>query len=266
MGKIACNWSEILGGLLADGQVHIDYIKMGAYGEFEKQFTFVRSLKPILLHGLGCFEHSGMKDISVVDFKRANTLLAKCGSMHYGLHLAIKNADMTSPMSDEEIHVHMSQQIQIFKNNLSVPLLLENIPDSPQDRTVFDHYPYAEAGKIGRLLQENDVGLLLDLTHAKITALYRERNVRDYLRELPLDRVKEIHVNGSGYDEQGFPADTHQSMDIVDYELLNWVLGYSKPDVVTLEYCGLESENEETIAKSLRHQLGELNRICQART
>lgn len=263
MGKIACNWSEILGMLLAGGEAHIDYIKMGVYGEFERQFGFVRSLKPILLHGLGCFEHSGMKDIGIVDFKRANSLLTHCGSVHYGLHLAIENADMVSPMSDEQIHALMSEQIWVFKNNLSVPLLLENIPDSPQDRTVFGHYPYAEADKIGRLLHENDVGLLLDLTHAKITALYRQWNIHDYLSGLPLDRVREIHVNGSGYDEKGFPADTHQSMDTVDYELLDWVLGYSKPDVVTLEYCGLESENEETIVRSLRHQLGELNRICR---
>ena len=263
MCKIACNWSETLGALLADGQADVDYIKMGVYGEFEKQFDFVRSLRPVLLHGLGYFEHSGMRDAGIVDFQRSNRLLAECGSPHYGLHLAIQNADMASPMGDEEIHAHMSTQIQTFKRNLAVPLLLENTPDSPQDRTVFDHHPFAEAEKISRLLLEDDVGFLLDLTHAKITALYREWNIHDYLGGLPLDRIKEIHVNGSGYDEQGFPADTHQAMEAEDYELLNWVLGHSNPDFVTLEYNGIKSEEQETVRANLRRQLEELHRICR---
>jgi uncharacterized protein (UPF0276 family) len=175
--------------------------------------------------------------------------------------LAIENADMLYQMSDEEIHIHMSKQIQIFKKSLSVPLLLENIPDSPQDRTIFDHYPYAETEKISRLLIENNVALLLDLTHAKITALYRKWNIYEYLKGLPLNRVKEIHINGSGYDKQGFPADTHQSMNSEDYELLDWVLGYSNPDIVTLEYCGIKSESQETISTNLNYQLRELNHI-----
>ncbi len=259
--KIACNWSESLGALLANGQVHVDCIKMGVYGDFDRQFQTARALKPILLHGLGCFDHSGMRSIGLVDFRRANVLLAQCGSPHYGLHLAIQNADMDTPMSDDEIHALMSRQIQVFKSNLRVPLLLENTPDSPQDRTVFDHRPYAEADKISRLLRENGVGLLLDLTHAKITALYRGWNIYEFLRGLPLDRIREIHVNGSGYDDQGFPADTHQAMDTADYDLLEWVLGLARPDVVTLEYNGVSGESAETVAGNLRSQLAELRRL-----
>ncbi len=262
--KIACNWSESLRALLAGGQVQVDYIKMGVYGDFDRQFQSARALKPILLHGLGCFDHSGMRDIGIVDFGRANSLLAQCGSPHYGLHLAIQNAYMDAPMRDDEIHALMSRQIQIFKKNLRVPLLLENTPDSPQDRTVFDHRPYAEAEKISRLLRENDVGLLLDLTHAKITALYREWDIYEFLRELPLDRIREIHVNGSGYDDQGFPADTHQAMDTADFDLLEWVLGLARPDVVTLEYNGVKGESAEMVSDNLRRQLADLRRICRA--
>ena len=157
----------------------------------------------------------------------------------------------------------MSKQIQVFKKNLSVPLLLENVPDSPQDRIVFDHYPYVEAEKIDRLITENGVGLLLDLTHAKITALYRKWNIYDYLKVLPLNRIREIHINGSGYDNDGFPADTHQSMSDEDYELLDWVLSRSNTEIVTLEYCGINSENEEIVCRNLKYQLTKLNLICR---
>jgi uncharacterized protein (UPF0276 family) len=265
MCKIGCNWSEPLSTLILNGQANVDYIKTGAYVELENQFSRMRSLKPILLHGLGSFEHTGMHDIEKVDFIRANQLIDKCNSPHYGLHLAIENKDIVPEMNEEAIHSHMSKQIQVFKKNLSVPLLLENIPDSPQDRIVFDHYPYVEAEKIDRLITENEVGLLLDLTHAKITALYRKWNLYDYLNELPLNRIREIHINGSGYDNDGFPADTHQSMSDEDYELLDWVLSRSSTEIVTLEYCGINSENEEIVCQKLKYQLTKLNLICRGR-
>ncbi|MBU3134313.1 DUF692 family protein [Clostridium gasigenes] len=262
---IGCNWSKALKYLIEKEAVSVDYIKSGAYGTFNEQFSTMRSMRPVLLHGLGYFERTGMKNIEIVDFNLANDLIKKCDSPHYGIHLSIKNSDMYPGMTDENIYEHMSKQIQIFKNNLKVPLLLENIPDSPKERVItIDHYPYIMPEQFSRLFTDNDVSFLLDITHAKITAQYHGWNIRDYIRQLPLNRVVEIHVNGSGYDKDGFPADTHQAMENEDYELLEWVLNYTNPNIVTLEYNGLDSENEETVISSLARQLNEVQRICNS--
>src|SRR5471030_991450 len=135
---IGCNWSKALKMLLDKDAVKIDYIKSGAFGAFNEEFKTMSSLRPILLHGLGYFENTGMKDIEIIDFNSANNLIKKCESPHYGLHLAIRNSDMYPGMTDENIYEHMSKQIQIFKKNIKVPLLLENAPDSPNDRALFD--------------------------------------------------------------------------------------------------------------------------------
>lgn len=119
---------------------------------------------------------------------------------------------------------------------------------------------------MSRLLRENNVSFLLDLTHAKITCLYNGWNIHDYLCELPLDLVVEIHVNGSGHDKEGFPADTHQAMEDEDYELLEWVLKYTSPSVVTLEYNGIDGESENTIISSLEKQLNKIQSICNPHT
>ncbi|MBW9156095.1 multinuclear nonheme iron-dependent oxidase [Clostridium tagluense] len=259
---IGCNWSKALKSLIEKDAVKIDYIKSGAWGTFNEEFSTMRSMRPLLLHGLGYFEHTGMKNIEMIDFNFANSLLKDCNSPHYGLHLSIKNSDMHQGMTDEDIYEHMSKQIQTFKKNLAVPLLLENVPDSPQDRILFDHYPYIMPEQYNRLFVDNDVSFLLDLTHAKITAQYRGWNIYDYLRSLPLNRVVEIHVNGSGYDKDGFPADTHQSMENEDYKLLEWVLNYTNPDIVTLEYNGIEAESNDTVIFSLEKQLNEIQNIC----
>lgn len=262
---IGCNWSEALKYLLERDAVQLDYIKAGVFGRFNEQFINMRSLRPVLLHGLGYFEHTGMNNIEIIDFDLANELLEKCNSPHYGVHLSIKNSDMVQGMTYENIFELMSRQIQIFKKNFKVPLLLENTPDSPQDRTVFDHYPYYMTDQINRLFEENDVGFLLDLTHAKITALYHGWDIRDYIKQLPLNRIKEIHINGSGFDMNGFPSDTHQAMEIEDYKLLEWVLANSNPSIVTLEYSGKETESEETIIDSLEKQLRKIKDIVHSK-
>jgi len=262
MYKIGCNWSQSLYGLIIGKQVHVDYIKTGAFGEFDEFFGTMRSLRPVLLHGFGYYENAGIKDIGIIDFNRANRLLAECDSPHYGLHLAIRNADMIPLMSDAHIYERVSRHIQIFKDRLSVPLLLENIPDTPHDRTEHDHYPFSDPEKISKVLIDNDVNLLLDITHAKITAMYRGWDIYDYLKALPLGRIKEIHVNGSGLDEQGFPDDPHQAMEDEDYRLLDWALSHSHPDIVTLEYIGIPQETPEEISQNLYMQLKTINQIC----
>jgi len=263
MIKLACNYSERLIELIDDNDVRADYIKAGVYGEFIGKLDKMRSYGPVLLHGMGYHERAGMKDLNDIDFNSINKYLADYGSPHLGLHLAIRNSDMESPMADDEIHRFMSSQIMVFKKKLNVPLLLENVPDTPEDRTVYDHYPFAEAEKLNKLITENDAYLLLDISHAKLTAEYRGWDVREYIKKLPLGRLKEIHVNGSGRDAEGNPTDPHVAMTDHDYELLEWTLEQKIPEIVTLEYNGVDGESSETVKNNLYIQLNKLNLIIK---
>jgi uncharacterized protein len=258
---IGCNWSKALKILLEKDSVNVDYIKSGSYGSFHEQFSTMRSIRPILIHGLGYFENTGMENIEMIDFNSANSIIEKCDSPHYGLHLAIRKSDMYSGMNDEDIYERMCKQIQIFKKSLTVPLLLENSPDTPHDRKAFDLYPYIMPEQINRILRENDVSLLLDITHAKLTSKYRGFDVREYLGELLLDRVAEIHINGSGYDKDGFPMDAHQAMEEEDFKLLEWVLERTNPNIVTLEFNEIETENYDTVISSLERQLNQIEKM-----
>ena len=92
--RIGCNWSKALKILLEKEAVNVDYIKSGSYGSFHEQFSTMRSMRPILIHGLGYFENTGMTNIEMIDFNAANSIIEKCDSPHYGLHLAIRKLDM----------------------------------------------------------------------------------------------------------------------------------------------------------------------------
>ncbi len=259
--QFACNWSIALKALLEKQAIDVDYIKSGAFGSFDEQYAAMRSLKPILVHGLGYHENTGMADMNVIDFVTANRVIGQCCSPHYGLHLGIRKADMSLQMTDSDIYERMCRQIHFFKKNIKVPLLLENSPDTPNDRLEFDLYPYNSPEQVSKIIMDNDVGLLLDITHAKLTAKFRNLNIYDYLGAFPLKRVKEIHTNGSGFDSEGFPKDTHQVMEDEDYALLEWVLGRTNPEIVTIEYIGAEAEEYEAVLSSTEYQIKEIRKI-----
>lgn len=260
--KLGCNWSMSLKKLLDEDVVRIDYIKTGVWGSFYDDLEAMLSHCSVLLHGLGYKGHTGMKNLDEVDFEKANELIEKCGSPHYGLHFGINNKNIDG-MTDEEIYSFMSNQTLIFKKNIHVPLLLENTPYSEFERVKFDLYPLVNASYISEFINENDVFFLLDISHAKVAASFNGWDVKRYIRNLPLSKLKEIHINGTGIDEYGDIKDTHQSMKNEDYELLEWVLTLTNPDIVTLEYAGVEGESEEAIGHNLTTQLNRLNNIIK---
>ncbi|MCK5129386.1 MAG: DUF692 family protein [Clostridiales bacterium] len=260
--KIGCNWSGTLKSLIDSDAVDIDYIKTGAYGDFHAQIDTMLSMHPVLLHGLGYRANTGTKNFGDIDFDYANELIKKCSSPHYCLHFGMYNRDIDLGMTEADMIQHMSKQTQIFKRNINVPLLLENMPDSIVERRVYDLYPFVEAKCIKEFIENNDVLFLLDLTHARIAANFRGWDIKEYILGLPIDRLKEIHINGSGIDVNGNIEDTHQSMVQEDYALLEWVLKRINPDIVTLEYVGIEGETEDVIAQNLVRQLDRINQIC----
>lgn len=249
--KLACNGSHDLFDLLREGMVDVDYIKLGGFGGFDEMFSIACPLRPVLLHGLGYNECTGTPDMSIVDMERANNLIAQCGSPHYALHMGIQNKGMRPGMSDEDIHRRMVENVNWFKKSISVPLLIENPPDSPTDRTVYDLYPFHDADKVTRLVRETGICFLLDIAHAGVTAKFRGWDLYDYLSALPLDVVREIHVVGTGVDEEGYPKDTHSHLEDADYKLLEWVLAKTNPDVVTLEYGGYKVIDKEALKRQL---------------
>ena len=57
----------------------------------------------------------------------------------------------------------------------------------------------------------------------------------EYLKQLPLHKVRQIHLSGPR-PRSGYLYDAHEAMGEEDYALLEWALGQTDPEVVTLEY------------------------------
>ena len=126
-----------------------------------------------------------------------------------------------------------------IREEVGLPVILENLASLP---AASYHYA-ADPALLGRVLDEADCGLLLDVAHARLAALYRAQAPEEYLAALPLDRVRQVHVSGirrrirrrDGGGRRGW-YDAHESLQEEDYRLLAWVLARCRPEVVTLEY------------------------------
>ncbi len=79
------------------------------------------------------------------------------------------------------------------------------------------------------------IDMLLDLAHARAAAGFRQMPVKEYLRQLPLDRVRQIPLSGVRMVD-GKVQDAHETHVEDDYRLLSGAITQTMPDGVTLEY------------------------------
>ncbi len=109
----------------------------------------------------------------------------KSGGVNIG-HLA------PVPYTKEAIKIFV-RNIAKVKNRIKTPLILENI-------TYLMRFPSSEMSEtefISRVLEETDCGLLLDVTNLYINSQNFNFDWREYLDELPLERVVQLHFVGS---------------------------------------------------------------------
>jgi uncharacterized protein (UPF0276 family) len=156
---------------------------------------------------------------------------------------------------------------------LTVPLLLENVPLFPNR----SHLNITEPAFISQVVAQTDCGLLLDLAHTRSSAYLLGLEPRDYLAQLPLERVVELHLSGPRplselsakrqawiYENAGSVSgilhvdgdtliDVHETMREADYELLAWVLEKARPKAISLEYF--------READPLKHQLERIGKL-----
>jgi len=80
-----------------------------------------------------------------------------------------------------------------------------------------------EAAFVERFLAESGCGLLLDVSHAWLSAHYAGRPARDFVATLPLERVVEIHVAGVETDRDlggpwiGTAVPTRELLDLARF-------------------------------------------------
>lgn len=238
--KIGCNYSPALLDLLEKGKIEIDYIKLSLYPGLEEGFEPGIFGLPVLVHGINPPgpERLGAEVHPELDWGRLNRIVFELGSPHLGVHLAVNGDDIVGKLDQKKTREKLIKGAQAWNDGLEVPLLGENVPDSPyyQKKGVL---PWAgDPWLIDEVCREAGIGLLLDLAHARVSAWTRGMEIKEYLSVLPLDLVGEIHLAAPLMTQKNGLRDRHLELEKIDYNLFEWVLGKCSPEIVTLEYGG----------------------------
>ncbi len=145
------------------------------------------------------------------------------------------------------IRDNVRTSIEIFGHD--IPILVENM-----NHLLTDAYDIiTEAGFIREIIEENNLFLLLDIPHAKITAHNLNLDFEEYFMQLPLERCKQIHISGYSI-KNGKAFDTHSEVQEADWIILKEFINMIK----NLEYITVEYYKDE---KKLINQLKKLKEI-----
>ena len=157
------------------------------------------------------------------------------------------NYALSEILPREEVKERILDSLDYLTANLEIPLAIENLDYHPGGA-----YEYVcEPDFIREILEKNPrVFLLLDIAHVEISAIElskekpenRSAVTREYLKDLPLERVIELHLNAPTW-ENNVGLDMHLPLTRVEETLLKELLNLPNLEVVNLE-CGEKIEEQ----------------------
>lgn len=247
--KLAVNFSAALLQLLQkDPGLPVDYIKVptvafpGCFSQFEQGERW----RPLLPHPA----QPGVIDLGHPDPKQqfnpeiVAEIIRRTNPPYLSTHLEAKIAYFPEFQSyQHEFHPGLRQAlaerflqaIKTVKARTGLSLVVENFPYYGwRDRYRLGSEPWF----IKEICEQGDCGFLLDIAHARCSAGSFGIGELTYIKALPLERLREIHLGGVQRHKWGI-CDTHTALEQWDYQLFREVLEQTRPEIVSLEYGGM---------------------------
>jgi uncharacterized protein (UPF0276 family) len=160
-----------------------------------------------------------------------------------------KNTHDLLPMPyTEEALTHVVARVKQVQDVLGAPLALEN----PSTYAEFASAPMREWEFLGRLAEEADCAILLDVNNVYVSSRNHGFDPQVYLAAIPFDRVVQLHVAGHT-DHTTHIIDSHIGpVTTPVWELLGQACERARGASVLLEWDAEIPSFEETHAEALR--------------
>ena len=234
--RFAVNYSTKLAELVKAGKLEFDLFKCP---EWDGLLKAAIAVKPVYLH---LDITVGRDEVQKLDFEKLRKLLTETHTPHVNCHLAgMPELKVGNKADRNKLLKQWIKEIEVLKQEFAgYPVISENLPFEP----LIPEYQLASDLKlISEAIIETDTGLLLDISHARITADTLGIDYQDYIENLPLDRLHEVHITGvcryHGFLEDHFEMQPH------DWPSAKWAaerirLGaWREPEIVAFEYGGV---------------------------
>lgn len=235
--EFTLNYSPEAAALYRDGLIAVDRFKLP---DWDDLIAEARTVAPLYVH----FPFRlGNGSTTVEKLQRAVTMAAQTDTLYINTHLFALVDELHGDSSPQAVKRAALDAVRLMVDTVGRErVIVENVPypDRP-----FDLIPAcADAELISEVIESCDVGLLLDIGHARRSAEHLAIDPRIYINRLPVQRLREVHITGLGYTPDGKRVD-HLPMREDDWELLAWVLDniqagrFATPWAVSCEYGGV---------------------------
>ena len=234
-----------------------NWMNIGGY--WKRVLDQVVERYPILCHGLS-LSIGSPDDLDIPFIKRLKTFLDQNNVQIYSEHLSYSKANnahlydlLPIPFRADAID-HIVERIKIVQELLERPIALENVSYYTPVAAEMD-----EATFIREIVERSGCYMLLDVNNIYVNAFNHNYDARSFLNDLPLDRVKYIHMAGHEQVNEDTIIDTH-GQPIIDpvYDLFNEAIQLLDPVPVLLE----RAFNIPDIAE-LQSEVNNLETICK---
>ena len=217
--------------------------------------------RPLLAHGVG-FPVGGTQGPDSAGVRAAARSARDLDAVHWSEHLAFNAVGdayagfLLPPVQTPEAVAAAVSHIRRYQELYDRPFLVETptnyLRPVPGD---LDDGAYVAA-----IAEQADCGILLDLHNIWTNERNGRQAVTDYLAQLPLDRVWEVHLAG-GFETGGFYLDAH--VGAIDPELLQLAADVvpTLPNVRAVIYEAVPASLAAQGAEGLRRVLAGLQEI-----
>jgi uncharacterized protein (UPF0276 family) len=193
-------WFEVL----SDNYMHTKGRPLGYLDQIAARY-------PVALHGVG-LSIGSVDPLDLAYLAELKALRDRVGARWVSDHICWTGVqgryghDLYPIPFTEEALRHVARRVCQVQDYLEAPLVLEN----PSTYLDFRGSTLGEAEFIAALLEESDAALLLDVNNVYVNAHNHGFDALAYLKQLPLQRVVQLHVAGHS-QAQGYLADTHSA-------------------------------------------------------
>jgi len=248
MMKLAINYSPQATELLAEGTIDIDLFKCADWPEIVEP---ARKVKPIYVH----FPVRAGDPQYANDFARVQDWKMRTQTTYVNMHLSAPESsypgipfDARDGQHIARITANMITQVREATALFGAQkVIVENLPTQQLTEDPGDARELIIAvlpQTIAAVIRETQCNLLFDIDHARVSAETLGISLQDYVAELPMERLRELHMTGTHRLPDG-RRQSHLPMMEDDWEVFEWALQqiaakkWSQPDIFAFEYGGI---------------------------
>jgi len=235
-----------------------NWIEVGGY--WKKQLDKALERYPLFTHGLSL--SIGSPDLLDYNFvRKIKQFLNETGATLYSEHLSFAKCDnvhlyelLPIPFTAEAVK-HVSGRIrevqEILQRRIAIEIVSYYTAVTPE---------LSELEFVNAILEEADCDLLLDVNNIYVNGFNHSYNPEAFIRELPLERVRYIHMAGHEQVADDLIIDTHGQPSIEPvYELFSFAIKQLGREVPVL----LERDFNIPELPEMQHELQQLRHIQQ---